>query len=313
MFNQKLITISENTIHKFIKSSYKKYEEYRKELKSDRKKYSHLNEVGIPEDYVPYQNHGRYNYYEHEDCIPVILGLSQTDRVFKLVNILLLNLEMNGFKIYISNEQEKFSRKMIFEKDNETMTFSLRQGYSWKKLTNNNDSLLYPDKVPVPNDNFTFDLMGLMRGGYKSFKTTTKKPLENIIESIFNAFLNMPFEQKVRRGEQERKDKEYAEENSRRAFNYEILESQKQQYKLALEEATHFERRVILKDYLIELRKEIDRLSDKEKELAVKWIEIINAYYEKNNPIQRRLRYFSKLLSDENDYFDTWFKEPIEN
>lgn len=313
MLNQELVSIPENNIHKFIKSSYKKFEEYKKELKSDRKKYTYLNNTDTPDDYVPYQNHGRYNYHEHDNCVPVIVGLSQTDRVFKLVNVLLLNLEMNGFKIYISEEQEKFSRRMIIEKDNEIMTFSLRQGYSWKKLIHKNDTLHYPDKVPIPNDNFTFDVIGLMRGGYKSFKTSARKPLENIIELVFNAFLNMPSEQKIRREEQKRKDKEYAEESSRRAFNYEIVESQKQQYKIALEEAEHFERRVILKNYLLELKKEVDTLSGREKELATLWVEIVSSRYEKNNPIERRLKYFSKLLNDENYHYDAWFKEPIED
>lgn len=307
---QKLTVITDNKIHNFIKTSFKKYEEYKKQLKIDRKSFDYLKHPQIPEDYLPFQNFGRYNFREYNDCVPITVGLSHVENVLNLLNILFINLEMNGFKIYISNESDKFSRKMVFEKDKETMTFSLKQGYNWRKITHKNDND-YLRKVPVPNENFTFDILGLMRGGYKSFKMTTKKPLESILELIFNQFLNMPLEQKLKREEKEESERQYEEEYRKKTHNYEILENQNQQYELAINEAEVFKQRLVLKDYLIELNKEVNNLSNREKELAVKWISIVNHHFEVNNPIQKRLNYFSKLLDKEYDNYDSWYKDPI--
>ena len=305
--------ISEDNIHQFIKTSFKKYEVYKKEIKSDRRRFGYDKKSEVPEDYVPSQNHGRYDYHPHDSCVPIVVSLSETERVLKLLNTLLINLEMNGFKIYISKEQERFSKKMLFEKDEETMTFNLRQGYNWKKLDQKNESFLYTQRIAIPNNNFTLDLIGLMKGGYKSFKTSVRRPLEKVIEEIFEEFLNMPGFQRIERKRKEEERLRYEEESRKSAFNYEIVESQKQQYKIALEEAEHFERRLILKNYLIELTKEVDNLKGREKELATLWVEIVSSRYERNNPLERRLKYFSKLLNDEDYHFDAWFKEPINN
>ena len=303
--------VSEDNIHQFIKTSYKKYEERKKELKSDRKRFDYVKKSDVPEDYLPSQNHGRYDYHPHDNCVPIVVSISDTERVLKLLNILLINLEMRGFKIYISKEQERFSKKMIFEKDEETMTFNLRQGYNWKKLEQKNETFLYTQRIAIPNNNFTLDLIGLMKGGYKSFKTSVRRPLEKVIEEIFEEFLKMPSFQKVERERKEEERLRFEEESRKSAFNYEIVESQKQQYKIALEEAEIFYQRELLKKYLTELEKDVIQLTGKERDLAILWIGIVNYRYEKNNPIKRRLEYFSKLLSDDNYYYDAWFKEPI--
>ncbi len=303
--------ISEDNTHQFIKTSFKKYEVYKKEIKSERRRYGYDKKSEVPEDYLPNQNHGRYDYHPHDSCVPIVVSISETERVLKLLNILLINLEMNGFRIYISKEQERFSKKMIFEKDEETMTFNLRQGYNWKKLEQKNESFLYTQRIAIPNNNFTLDLIGLMKGGYKSFKTSVRKPLEKVIEEIFDEFLKMPSFQKIERERKEEERLKFEEERRISAFNYEIIESQKQQFKLATEESLIFHQRELLKKYLTELEKDINHLKGKERDLAILWIEIVKSRYERNNPIRKRLRYFSKLLNEDNYSYDTWFKKPI--
>jgi hypothetical protein len=131
------------------------------------------------------------------------------------------------------------------------------------------------------------------------------------IEEIFEEFLKMPSFQKIERERKEKEKLRFEEESRKSEFNYEIVKSQKQQFELATEESLIFHQRELLKKYLTELEKDVNHLTGRERNLAILWIEIVNSRYEKNNPIEKRLRYFSKLVNEDTYIFDTWFKEPI--
>ena len=310
-----------NKTHRIVKNTIKKAEEYRKELKKDRQQLSYRKDPAIPNDWTPYQYYGRYVFPQYEECLPITVSLKAVDYACNLMNIILLNLENDGFKIEFTEEKSKYGIKMNLLKDGEVVTIDLREGYSWKKIEEKTASSIYMSRIAVPNGNMTFTVNGNDYNTQHTFTSRHNKSIESQMENIYQAILDSPLEQKKERERKDKQDKEYAEQVRVNNYNQSISESQNKQYQLALNESSLYKKHIQLLEYLEALKDCAVDLEGQDKSYFELWLQLIEKFIKTKDPVKNRLKYFKELTiqtetTDEDDYFyfdsdDYWYKKLI--
>lgn len=310
-----------NKTHQIVKNTLKKAELFRKELKRDRQQLSYRKNLEIPESWTPYQHYGRYVFPQHEECLPITVSLDAVEEVCKLMNIILLNLEKDGFKIAFTEDKNRYGTKMALLKDGETVFIDMRQGYSWKKIEEETASLIYMRRIAIPNKNMTFMVNGSSYYTHHQFTSRHNKSIESQLEKIYQAILNSPSEQKIEKERKDKQDKEYEERSRIRSYNESIINSQNEQYQLALQESSIYQKHTRLAEYLKVLKESVSILEGKDKSYSDTWIQMIEKYIENKNPIKNRIQYFKEIEKkmseeDEDEYFyyetdNLWCKDFI--
>jgi hypothetical protein len=311
-----------NKTHQIVKNTLKKAEEFRKELKKDRQNLSYRKDSSIPEDWTPYQHYGRYVFPQYEKCLPITVSLKEVSYACNLMNIILLNLENDGFKVEFTDEKSSYQIKMSLLKDDEIVTIDLREGYSWQKIEDKIASEIYMRRIAIPNGNMSFSIKGNDYNTQHSFTSRHNKSIESQLDKIYQTILDSPAEQKRERVRKEKQNKEYEERMRIHTYNQSIIQSREEQYQIALKESSLYKKHIQLIDYLKVLKESAINLEGKDKLYSDLWFQLIEDRIEKSNPVLNRIQYFKELTQKEenqkeDDYYsfeadNDWCKEFIE-
>ncbi len=309
-----------NKTHQIVKNTLKKAEEFRKELKKDRQNLSYRKDPSIPEDWTPYQHYGRYVFPQYEKCLPITVSLKEVSYACNLMNIILLNLENDGFKVEFTDEKSSYQIKMNLLKDDEIVTIDLREGYSWKKIEDKIASEIYMRRIAIPNGNMSFSVNGKDYNTQHSFTSRLNKSIESQLDKIYQTILDSPAEQKRERERKEKQNKEYEERVRIHTYNQSIIQSREEQYQLALKESSLYQKHIQLIEYLKVLKESSVELEGKNKLHSELWFQLIEEQIEKSDPVLNRIQYFKELTKkiereDEDDYYfetdNNWCKKFI--
>ncbi len=302
--------------HPVILKTLKIYETYEKMI---RKRPSRgLDEYRNYNDnkWAMHRDKGRYHFHQSDGAIPIIATMENIPHILKFLDPILKNLTSEGFKIRTTKEPKMYERKFLIEKDGESITISIRQGYSWKIATPEEKKALdtYSDKYAIANQNMTFDVIGLSATLATSFRHTKTKKLEEQLDQIFQTILNMPKMLKEKREQDAIRDAERERASRIHSHNYAIAESQHKQFDIALNECKILAELNQLRDYLTLLENSVSEIDQPGRKYANFWIEIVRSRIEKSDPLIKRIEHFKNFDPDRQTYYDgSWYKAPLDS
>jgi len=306
--NQKLKPITEYTnLHPLAKSTYDLALIYEKEIKKltkqwswhDREKY----EVNL------YNDKGRFILGAADKCFPFIASNPSIFRSIKLIDPLFKALEEKGVKCVVLEDGSFYKgskkRETVFIKEGIEIKARIREGYSRisskAKLRENIPKFLLSDydEPHYPNGVLYFDTCHEFSfDTWHTFKDGSRFKLEDQLPIIFNylldTFSEIKAKQEARRIKRER-EKHIFEVDE---FNRIRLDSRRDQYKSALEEVKLFKEIQALNEYLNIIEHRVFSLSKEEQTVANRWIAVVRLYANLNEPLNRRIIHFKKIVSN---------------
>ena len=302
--------------HPLVKKTLQVFEGYKvkiAKLKKSRGGWSALSR----DDWPPHEDKGRYSFYPSDGALPITASLMMVVPILLILDPLLKALSTEKFKTHIeTDETNKYRSRLIVEKDGEQLTFWVTEGYSWhsRELKKKDyESSLYSSKVAAANGNLSFHIEGLMGGRKKTFTNGKRKSLEDQIDDIFNTFLTFPIDQRQRRELREREQAEFERRLEIDRHNRSILTSQREQFDVALKEASAYRDYAVLEEYVRKVENAANDLAGREQELSNLWIKIVRHYLVELDPIEKRIKRFQKLASTPDSFYsESWFKDWIE-
>jgi hypothetical protein len=314
--NEKILEPAESleNPHPLVASTLKLYSTYEKLL---AKKSSHtLDEYRSYDSnkLAMHRDKGRYHFHPSDGVIPITATMENVPRILKLLDPILKKLNQEGFKLRTTKEPRLYERRFLIEKDGDSITISIRQGYSWKLATPEEKKTLdiYGDKYAVANENITFDVIGLNPTLATSFRHGKAKKLEDQLDQIFQTILNMPQMLKEKRKQDALREAERERVSKIHSHNYAIAESQRMQFDVALKEVEVFNKLNQLRSYLNLLESSISGLAETQRKHAEFWIKIVTLRIEEMDPLEKRVKYFESFDPEKQSYYDgSWHKTPM--
>jgi len=295
--------------HPFVKSALKLLRKYQYNIKH-YSKYEGQYALIDQSKYPPSKEHGRYSLPIHDGGLPITVGMDNFDSILKLVDAIFMGLEKNGFKFEINTEHGGYRHELHIKKDDEILTFYLREGYSWQLNDVKPNDYWGDRRTAYANGTFIFLIEDLNKLVSKQFKQSKQTKLEDQIEDIINAFIDMP--QKIKNERQEREDREKKWQRHARIerHNEDIIRSQNAQLDIALNEAKRFRLLNDLNLYLSEIESKIKDLPINQKSLAVEWLNLVKDKANDEHPILNRIKNLQDMSESESDE-NYWRLQPI--
>ena len=218
-------------------------------------------------------------------------------------------MKKRGVKCAVLEDESfyKSSKKKetVFIKEGIEIKARIREGYSRisskaklresipKFLLSDYDEQHYPNGVLYFDTchEFSFDTWHTFKDGSR-FKLEDQLPI--IFNYLLDTFSEIKAKQEARRIKRER-EKHIFEVDE---FNRIRLDSRRDQYKSALEEVKLFKEIQALNEYLNIIEHRVFSLSKEEQTVANRWIAVVRLYANLNEPLNRRIIHFKKIVSN---------------
>lgn len=279
--------------HKFTQNTQRHFDKIIKKIEQVKKSNS------LPKDYytlIQSIYRGRVQC-KQENCFDVAVSESLVGRALSFLDVLVKQLENNGFKIQAAKDK-KSNGAVVAVKDNEVISFSVSEGYKYQVVDESIkrtelERVLYSDKIPVATGKLTFSVYAAETHQGRNW-TDGKRPIELELPAINHEFINLVPRQKQARidelARQERRKEEqriFGEQQRQRYYEQSIYEE-------ALRESEMFKAHNQLETYLNYLEVQYLEQYGVFNEQALAWFSTARKIANSKNPVNRRL----KLLSN---------------
>ena len=296
--------------HPLVKRTQEILAQYRVKIdrfKKRRDGYLHLSH----ENWPPHEDKGRYSFHVSDGALPIRASLSMVERILRFLDPLLKVLSNHDFKFSVGEDRSNRGKILLVEKDGERMTFSITEGYSWSKLSDEKMAK-YESRTASANGTINFYVSGLMEGPSKTFTSGRGKTIDSQASSILLMFLNMPKIQRETRLANERARAEYERISKIKEHNRAIGRNQYEQVDIAIKESKLHLDLIQLRQYLAAVRHELGGRPKEERRLGEFWIKIVEHFVSERDPLKRRIKLFEELgdprKSSTQDY---WHRKEI--
>lgn len=229
------------------------------------------------------------------DCFNLSVSASLLNRGLVFLDTLAKELEVQGFKIrYLENEKK--SRSVVAVKDNEFISFQLSEGYKYQPTNKNSkdlnklQSILYPDKEPVPTNKLTFTINDYAPAISRRW-ADGKTLIETKLPEIVNEFIQLIAIQKQQAIEMALREQKRREQT----INFQAFESkrlhEKSLFEEALAEAQVYQDFQKLEEYLTAMEHKCIINGGKLTDTARHWFSTIRKIADNQNPGNRRFKF----------------------
>lgn len=230
------------------------------------------------------------------DCFNMTISEKLVNRVIRLLDTLVKELEKQNFKIKSCRNDER-SFVAAF-KDDEYISFKISEGYKYhpvkNELRSEYEKLLYRDKEPIPTGKLTLLITARETGISKSWSDGAK-PLEDALPAIIDSFNTIVIKQKQQRIQNAIK----AEQLQESSKLFQEIERKKQIeksiYDCAMTESLNYTAYQNLKEYLSYIESEYIRKFGNLNEAALHWLSTARKVAELHNPTTKRLNQLKSL------------------
>lgn len=252
----------------------------------------------MPDDYFSIINvvyRGRIRC-KKENCFHMTVSEPLVDRALNILDALVKNLDIHGFKI--QNGQEKGPVQAY--KDNEVINFSISEGYNYqinnkKKEKSKLEQIFYPDKIPIANGKLTLTIIAPEANINRSW-TDGKRTIENELSSMLVAFINLVPAQKQAKIDKVIMQKARDEEMKviRNFEQKRYLE--RSHFDEVVRESKLFSDYVKLEAYLEYLERQYIERHGVLSEKILAWFSLIRKIAKEQSPFENRINTLNKLL-----------------
>lgn len=252
----------------------------------------------MPDDYFSIINvvyRGRIRC-KKESCFHMTVSEPLVNRALNILDALVKNLEIHGFKI--QNGQEKVPVQAY--KDNEVLNFSISEGYNYqinnkKKEKSKLEQIFYPDKIPIANGKLTLTIVAPEANINRSW-TDGKRTIENELSSILVAFINLVSTQKQSKIDKFTMQKVRDEEMRVIRDIEQKRYVEKSLFDEVMRESKLFSDYVKLEAYLEYLERQYMDRHGIVNEKILAWFSLIRKIAKEQSPFENRINTLNKLL-----------------
>lgn len=282
--------------HKVKQNTLRHFEKIIKKIEQAKKSNS------LPRDYyslIQSIYRGRVQC-KQDNCFDVAVTEQLLDRALNLLDVLVKELEKNGFRIHPAKDQ-KSKGAVVAVKENEVISFSVSEGYKYQAVEDPKnmtelERLLYSEKIPVATGKLTFSVYASETHLGKNW-TDGKRLIESELPAIIHEFINLVPRQKQARIDalvtQELRNEEarlFRERERQRYLEQSI-------YDEALRESQIFKAHQELDTYLNYLEVQYLEQYGVFNEQALAWFSTARKIANEKNPVTRRLRILGNTQS----------------
>lgn len=279
--------------HKVTQNTRRHFEKIFKKIEQCKKTNS------LPRDYysiIQSIYRGRVQC-KQDNCFDVAVTEQLLDRALNLLDVLVKELERNGFRIYPAKDQK--SKGAVFAvKENEIISFSVSEGYKYQAIEDPKsmtelERLLYSEKIPVATGKLTFSVYASETHIGKNW-TDGKRLIESELPAIIHEFINLVPRQKqaridaLERQELRNEEARLFKERERQRYLEQSI------YDEALRESQIFKAHKELDNYLNYLEVQYLEQYGAFNEQALVWFSTARKIANAKNPVSQRLRILSE-------------------
>ena len=234
-----------------------------------------------------------------ENCFHITVSANLVDRALSFLNMLVIELEKQQFKIK-SIKNQKFQSAVVAIRDHQEISFLVYEGYKYESTAldplslNDFERLLYSKKKPIPSGKLTF-VVSITNTNLRRCWTDGKVMIEEHLNAIINEFLNLPSRLKFYNMDLENK---VAQRKKDSLIFYEKF-SQKYHndsiYLEAIQEAQVYKIQIILDDYLNQLEIQYLNKFGSLSYNAKSWINTVRDVAESKSALRKRIDLLNAL------------------
>jgi hypothetical protein len=229
-----------------------------------------------------------------DNCFHITVSANLVDRALSFLNMLVIELEKQQFKI-MSIKKQKFQSAVVAIMDHQEISFLVYEGYKYESTAldplslNEFERLLYSKKKPVPTGKLTI-IVSIKNTKLSRSWTDGKIMIEDYLTAIISEFISLPSRLKQYRVDLEKSNEQRKNDliKLNEQFSHKLL--QKSIYDDAMLEAQKFKIQIILEDYLNHLETEYIKDFGSLSKNAYDWISTARKIAKTESAIMKRIK-----------------------